>query len=266
MPVVLAGVIAAIVANIVHVGPLLSFFPLKADFTKLNPAKGLKKIFSRRSLVELVKLVIKLCFFGAVAYAVFKHFFAYLLNPNHVSIGFILSNWHTAFFTFSFSMLGIFLISAIFDLWYSKKDFARQMKMSMRDVKDENKRQEGDPEIKAKRKKKLAELLNTATSTQNIKNADVIITNPTHVAVALQYRSHSMKFPIVVSKGKGVVAELIKRKARKHGIPIMRKPSLARELLKDNKIGEPIAPEQQVKVAAIYRWVLSLPNNKVNLI
>ena len=161
------------------------------------------------------------------------------------------------------AMLIVFLISAIFDLWYSKLDFSKQMKMSQRDVKDEHKKREGNPEVKAKIKRNQSELLAKLSNVQNIKDADVILTNPTHVAVALKYRPNSMAVPIVLTKGRGMIAKIITRQARKHNIPIMRKITLARALERKVKVGAPVSNEEHQEVAKIYNWVVSLPNNKV---
>ncbi|VUD61795.1 Flagellar biosynthetic protein FlhB [Thalassocella blandensis] len=263
-PVVIAGVIAAVVANIVHVGVIFSFHPIKPDFSKINPGKGLKKIFSRKSLVELVKLVAKMLLFVSVAYAVWSSNSSLILNSNHASANYLLLSWNKFFVTFVYSLLAVFLISSVFDLWFSKKDFARQMRMSKRDVRDEIKRREGDPQIKSKRKKVISELLTKSASTKHVKDSDVIITNPTHVAVALQYRPNKMVLPIVLAKGKGLMAADIRRRAKQYNVPIVRKPELARALLKEVRIGDPIPEEMQTKVANIYRWVLALPiKNKV---
>lgn len=258
-PIAAAGVLAVIIVNIIHVGPVLSFYPIKPDFSKMNPAKGLEKIFSRKSLVDLMKLVVKLAMFCAVAFAVWKSQRIYLMTSNHASMQHVMNTWQHVFIVLAYSLLAVFFISSIFDLWFSKGEFSRQMRMSKRDVKDEVKRREGDPRIKAQRKKALAELLAKAASTKNVKDSDVIITNPTHVAIALQYRPAEMALPIVLAKGQGMVAAEIRRQARKHQIPMVRKPELARALLKEVKIGDPVPAERQQNIASIYRWVLALP-------
>ncbi len=263
LPIILAGFVAAVVASIINTGPVFSAFPLKPDFSKMNPAKGFKKIFSRRSLVELGKLIVKVGLFVGVAYMVWKNLAPHILTTNYASLASVISNWSDVFFTLAYSLLVVFLLSTLFDLWYSRKDFARQMKMSARDIKDEVKRREGDPEIKAKRKKALSELLNKAASAKNVKDADVVITNPTHVAVALQYRPTTMVLPVVLAKGQGLVASSIRAQARRHSVPIVRKPELARALLKQVKIGSAIDVSLQNSVANVYRWIVTLPNNKV---
>ena len=262
LPVMLAGSIAVIVSTIVHIGPLFSLYPMKPDFSKMNPVKGLKKIFSRRTLVDLVRVLIKITAFSWVAYLVWQHKTPEVLTSNHASMGHLLAVWKSAFFTLAAALLGVFLVFALFDLWFSKKEFARQMKMSTREVKEENKKREGDPEIKSKQKRNLKELLNRSASTKNVKDSDVIITNPTHVAIALMYRPKTMALPTVVSKGRGLLAAHIRAEAKRYGIPIVRKPELARALLAEVRIGDPIPVEKQNAVASVYRWLLAMPNSK----
>ncbi len=263
LPVLLAGSISVILATIVHIGPVFSFFPLKPDLNKLNPVKGLKKIFSRRTLVEFVRVILKICIFSLVAYLIWDYKGHLLMASNHATLSSLFINFQNIFITLTFAFLLVFFFFSIFDLWFSKKEFARQMRMSTRDIKDENKRREGDPEIKAKRKKALRELLTRSASTKNVKDSDVIITNPTHIAIALKYRPSDMVLPSVVAKGQGRVAANIRSQAKKYGIPIIRKPLLARELMKSARIGDSIPEDKQISVANIYRWVVAMPNSKV---
>ncbi|PCK06931.1 MAG: flagellar biosynthesis protein, partial [Alteromonadaceae bacterium] len=209
LPVILSGTLAAVIASLVNIGPLFSMQPLSPDFSKLNPVTGIKKIFSRKSLVELGKLVVKIGLFSATAYMVWQQAAVKILNSKHTAINEIIQTWLSLFLTLAYSLLFTFLIAALFDLWFSKKEFSRQMRMSKRDVKDENKRREGDPEIKSKRKRALNELLQKTASVKRVKDADVIITNPSHVAVALQYQPNTMARPIVLGKGHGFLASNI---------------------------------------------------------
>lgn len=261
--IILVGALCAIIAGVVHVGPVLSFTAMKPDFSKLNPAKGFKKVFSRKSIVDAIRLLLKVAAFAGVAYLLLKYNANYYLTSNHATTAHFLSAFVKILTEVIFALLGVFLVFAVFDLWFSKREFARQMRMSTRDIKEETKRHEGNPEIKSKRKKILAELLKKATSTKNVKDADVIITNPGHVAIALKYRANTMSAPIVVCKGRGFIAANIRRLARKHGIPIIRKPGLARGILQKVDIGETIYSEFQQPVATIYRWVIDQPENRV---
>ncbi len=263
LPIILTGVILSIVATLVHIGPLLTFYPLKPDFKKLNPITGLKKIFALKSLVDVVRMLLKITAFISVAYMVLRSGFSKVLSSNVSSIYYLLQLWASTLVTLIFAMLAVFLLFAVFDLWYSKREFAKQMRMSIKDIKDEHKNQDGNPEVKGKRKEAQKELLSKSTSINHVKDSDVIVTNPTHVAIALMYRPMSMALPVVVAKGQGLFASSIRNEAKKHGIPIVRKPELARALLKSIKIGNPIDKEQQTQVADVYRWVITLEKNKV---
>ena len=262
-PIMLSGAIATIVTILITVGPLFSFYPLKPDFKKLDPVKGFKKIFSRKSFVDLIRVVLKVSFFTWVAYLVWGFKSAEILNVNHASINDLIKVWVSSFVVLCIAMLAVFFVFALFDLWFSRQEFSRQMKMSTREVKEENKRREGDPEVKAKRKRNIKEILSKSSSVNNIKDSDVIITNPQHVAVALKYRPSNMALPVVCAKGQGFLAAFIRLKARKYGVPIVRKPWLARELIKEVSINEPIPLGRQQVVAGIYKWVISMPNCKV---
>jgi flagellar biosynthesis protein FlhB len=261
--VLFVGAMTAIISSLVHAGPVFSFFPLKFDFSKLNPANGLKKIFSRKSLFEITKLILKLAFFAGAFVFIWNQLKGRLLFSHNLTINNLLIEWKSALTLVVVTFLAIFIIFAVLDLWYSKRDFAKQMRMSTRDIKDEYKRREGDPEIKHKRKKGMQQLMRNVMGLSQMKNADVIVTNPTHVAVALQYRPDSMALPKVLVKGKGFLAQIIMRRATKLSIPIVRVPILARALYKECEINNPIPLDQQLNVAKIYRELIKMPGSKV---
>ena len=262
-PVVIAAMCLAIVVSIAHAGVVLSSFPLKPDFTKLNPVNGFKRIFSKKNLIELAKLIVKLTLFIAASVAIWPAVveqFADFLNLTSAQVA---PGWRQLALKIAAAFLVVFALSALFDLWFSKRDFARQMRMSRRDLKDEHRRKEGDPEIKAKRRRNQLELMKRLAGMKQVKNADVIVTNPTHVAVALRYRPNEMMVPVTVTMGRGFVAKAIVTIARRHRIPVLRKPPLARALVRKGSPGAGIPLEKQAEVAAVYRWVLTLPGNKV---
>jgi flagellar biosynthesis protein FlhB len=259
----LAGAISAILFNILHAGPVFSLYPMKMDFSKLNPVTGLKKIFSKKGLFEIVKLVLKFVFIGITMMFIWGQIKNLVLFQNSLSIANMAGNWKSALTTVVTSFLFIFLVFALIDLWFSKRDFANKMRMSTRDLKDEYKKREGDPEIKNKRKKGMQQLIKSIMSVSNIKNADVIITNPTHFAVALQYRAYKMPLPKVLSKGRGFIAKIIIHKAKQLSIPIVRQPALARKIHKDTQINSYISTSEQLAVAEVYRSIIKLPGSKV---
>jgi flagellar biosynthesis protein FlhB len=259
----LAGAISAILFNLLHAGPVFSLHPMKMDFSKLNPVTGLKKIFSKKGLFEIFKLVLKFLFIGVTTLFIWGQIKNLVLFQNSLSLVNMAGNWKSALTTVIASFLFVFLVFAFIDLWFNKRDFANKMRMSTRDLKDEYKKREGDPEIKNKRKKGMQQLIKSIMSVANVKNADVIITNPTHFAVALQYRAYKMPLPKVLSKGRGFIAKLIIRKATLLGVPVIRQPPLARKIHKDTPINSYIGISEQLAVAEVYRSVIKLPGSRV---
>lgn len=261
--VIIAGAITAVLSNLIHAGPVFSLHPLKLDLTKLNPVNGLKRIFSKRGLFEIFKVTLKMLFITAAMIFLWGQIRGLVLYQNTYSLDDLASNWKKALNSVLAAFLGVFFVFALLDLWYSKRDFARKMRMSTRDIKDEYKKREGDPEIKNKRRRGVQQLLKSAMSMSNVKNADVVIINPTHYAVALQYRANVMPLPRVLTKGQGFSAKFIIKRARMAGIPIYRQPKLARKIFRDTSVGSYIPLAEQSSVAEIYREVIKRPGNKV---
>lgn len=261
--IMLIGIAFAILSTLVHVGPVFSLFPLKMDLTKLNPVTGLKKIFSKKGLFDIFKLILKVIFFSIAAVFVWYQINDLVLYPMSFSLMALAANWKHVFVVLVSVMLGIFILFAIFDLWHSKKDFAKKMKMSMRDVKDEHKKREGSPEIKQKRRQNMMTLVRNISGMPKLKDADVIITNPTHYAVALKYRSKTMAYPTVLVKGKGFFAKWIIKKASSYGIPVIQRPPLARKIYAESEVKGIIPLSEQNEVAAIYKQIIKTSGSKV---
>ena len=186
-----------------------------------------------------------------------------ILYPNTLSLFTLAENWRSAIVVVTITMLAVYFLFALFDLWQKKREFAKKMRMSFRDIKDEYKKREGDPTIKSKRKKNMLELLKNIKGVARLDEADVIITNPTHIAVALKYRAKTMVYPKVLAKGKGFMAKWILAQARRHQLPVYRIPPLARAIYKESEVNEVIPLSEQQQIAEVYKLVLKLPNNKV---
>ncbi|MDP1775860.1 MAG: EscU/YscU/HrcU family type III secretion system export apparatus switch protein, partial [Moraxellaceae bacterium] len=263
MPLVAALILMAVITNLVFNGPVFSLAPIKPDFKRLNPIAGFKRMFSRKMFVELMKVLVKGVLFGVVLYAVARAFAPRLLEFAFISPLSLPEMGKSLLIRLGYAVLLVMALAALFDMWYSRKDFGRQMRMSQREVKDEYKRREGDPEIRAKRKRAQQELLHKASSVSKVGDADVVITNPTHYAVALQYRPATMQAPIVLAMGRGFLAQRIMTEARQKGVPILRRPPLARLLHSVAILNAPIPDVTQVDVARVYRWILAIPGNKV---
>jgi len=139
----------------------------------------------------------------------------------------------------------------------TRRQYMRKMRTSRRELKDEVKRRDGDPEVKSKQKRLLREILKKARSVPKAAEADIILTNPTHVAVALQYRPATMRAPVILTKGSGYMSRRIRDVAGRHGVPILRSPALARALYRECEIDAPVPEKLYVRLAPVYRWLFN---------
>lgn len=254
-----------IAAAAAYGGIHLSTFPLKPDFSRLNPAKGFKRIFSAHTLAETAKAMLKVATLMLLVYLLAQSALSSLATSHAASPAAAGMLLHTLALKAIAWLLGLQLLFAVWDLWYARRRYLQQQRMSRRELKDEFRRQEGDPEIRRKRKQLSSSLLAQLKALGNVKNADVVITNPTHVAVALAYDAHTMSAPTVVSAGRGAVAQMIRTLARRHRVPLIRQPALARTLASEQRIGEQIHREHQPGVVRIYRWLLAQPGTRTRL-
>ncbi len=251
-PIALIGVLLAILANLIQTGPILSSEPLKPKFERLNPAAGFKRIFNKRMLFEALKSVLKLIFCGVVLYGFFITVWLSLSTLNGTTVQ-QLMDWAGNHGSALLIRLGLaLLVIGLLDLLYSRWSFGRQMMMSRREVKEEVKRREGDPQIRAKIRELQRENLKQARSMSRVPQADVLITNPEHLAIALCYRREQMNAPMVLAKGADTWAADMRSVARKHGIPMFENKKLARLLFRRAQLDAAIPPESFLEVAKVY--------------
>lgn len=258
LPFVLLAMLLGVLANLIQTGPIFSVFPIKPDPKRLNPIEGFKKIFSIRIVIELIKSVLKIGAFMLVGYAVIIGLIPVLfqlMGRDPVSYPSFLIGEITALL---FKLIIIVLIAAIIDLIYVRRDFAKKMMMSYRDMKDEVKRREGDPDIRSKRKSIQRELLKKTQAVGRVPEADVIVTNPTHLAVALKYTRGEMDAPEIIAKGAGELALNMRKVARKNNVPIVENKPLARKLYLLGSIDQAIPDICFPAVANILAWVYGL--------
>jgi flagellar biosynthetic protein FlhB len=252
LPVAAIGIVFAVIANIVQTGPIFTFVPLKPKFERINPVAGFKRVFNKKMLFEAVKTVIKFAFFTAILYA----FFANVLpGLPAVAVGDVAvqTQWLSTTGSALLFRLGLaMLIVALLDVTYVRWQYGKQMMMSRREVKEEIKRREGDPLIKAKLRELQRENLKQSKAMGRVPGADVLITNPQHLAVALKYVRGEMSAPHVVAKGMEAWAADMRRLAHRHGIPIIERKPLARELFRRGHVDRPIPPQTYVDVARVY--------------
>jgi flagellar biosynthetic protein FlhB len=263
LPIVMAMLVAAVVANLMQTGPVFSTQPLKPDFNRLNPAEGAKKIFSLRILWELFKLTLKLGMLGTVAWMLAASIGRKVQSVAFVapsSIGAVLRSTYVQVTTWMLVLLGLV---ALFDLWFTRREYIRKLRMSRRDIKDEVKRHEGDPDIRQKRRRLMVELLKHSRSVRRVPEADVLLTNPTHLAIALKYRPKTMRSPVVLSKGSDAMAARMRKLATQSGVPCLRSPELARALYRECKVDRPVPAHLYKPLAPVYRWLMKRPGNRI---
>lgn len=261
-PLLALALIGGVLANLVQTGLVFSATPLTPDFQRLNPAAGLKRMFSMRALFEALKSTIKFGIYSLIAYAALKAAIHRLPAMYHRAPGAQAAELgHELTRLLMYLVLGAIAI-ALVDVLYTRWEFGRRMRMSRRELKDEVKRREGDPLIRNKRREAQRELRKRAASAGKVKEADVLITNPEHFAVAVKYRRGEAPAPEVIAKGSGELALKMRQEAFRHRVPIVPNPRLARALFREVAIGKPIPPDHYAAVADVLRWVYELKNRR----
>jgi len=247
--------IVALLASYLQVGAV--FNPLKFQASRINPLNGVKRIFSSVGLSEFLKSLFKMGVIGYITYFTYQEEIGSILRLSSLSI--------QGIFAFNFSLLGVLfgrvalalVILAVFDYLYQRWHTEQRMKMTKQELKDELKQTEGDPLLRA-RVRQVQRDMSRARMMQNVPKSDVVVTNPTHFAVALTYDREVMTAPRLVAKGAGFIAERIKEIATENDIPIVENPPVAREIYAQVEIGDEI-PEQFFRtVAEILAYVYRL--------
>ncbi len=260
LPFFAVGVAVAIGLNAFMMkGILFTTKPLKPDLKKFNPINGFKKMFSKDSLFELVKSLMKIGIILLVAYVVLKDEAGkiYLLYDIELEQAVILVG--QVIINTGLAISAVYLVLGIIDWVYEKRKFNNEMKMTKQEVKEEMKNTEGDPQIKGRQRQRMREA-SQRRMMADVPSADVIITNPTHIAVALRYDDKESKAPIVVAKGEDFLAMRIKEVARDHKIKIVENKPLARMLYANVDIGGEIPPELYQAVAEILAAIYKAQN------
>ncbi|WP_165971266.1 type III secretion system export apparatus subunit SctU [Luteimonas terrae] len=253
LPLLLLAVMLALLVEFLQVGPVATMKKVTPDLSKLNPVSGVKKMFSMDNLVELVKSALKSMALIGIGGLVLWGMLPPLLQlpfAQPQAIGSAI--WHALKWIGIWTIFVFFFVSAL-DASYQKYSYIKKLRMSRRDIKQEVKENEGDPYVKQRRKQ-----LHQEWSQQNMLNAvrgsNVVVTNPTHIAVALQYEQGNDDLPLVVAKGEGHVAEEIKRVAEEAGVPILENVPLARGLNARVEIDDYISDDFFEAVAQVLYW------------
>lgn len=256
-PMLIAALVAGTVANLGQVGFMFSGKSITPDFGRLNPAKGLQKMFSRRALVDLAKSIAKVAVIGGVGGFTLAANAPELTTLFDMPFGEIISvvgsiAWSVA------TKAGLALAAlAIFDYYFQRREHEQGLKMTHQEVKQEYRETEGDPQLRSRIRQRQQQMSRQRMMTA-VPTADVVITNPAHYAVALRYDINKMAAPTVVAKGRGYMAARIRELASKHGVPIVPNPPLARALYRMVEIGAAVPEELYQAVAEILALVYRL--------
>ncbi|MFP5472530.1 MAG: flagellar biosynthesis protein FlhB [Gammaproteobacteria bacterium] len=264
LPFFAAIMIGAIVGNMMQTGPVLSAEPIKLDFQRLNPKQGLKRIFSLRVLFDGARAVVKLIVLTLVAYASLEALLGQFYALSSLSAIAYLRMLVDDFSSIGLKMVMVLALIAMIDLIYTRHEFAKKMRMSLRELKDEVKHRDGDPRIRARIRDLRRENYQRSIALKKTRDADVLITNPTHIAVALKYDHGRMTSPQLLAKGAGGMAAAMREMAALHRIPVVQDPPLARRLHKELPVDHMVPPELYAQVARIIVWVFAMRERRAN--
>ncbi len=256
IPLMLVVITAGVFGNVAQFGFLITGEKLTPNLAKLNPISGLKKLVSLRSLVELAKSIVKLVIISVVSYIVLNRYLDQIPGLMQMSIGNIMGFIGQVSFQMCFYTCMVLFLLAVLDYSYTKWQHQHDLKMTKQEVKDEHKQREGDPSVKARIRSVQREMARKRMM-EAVPDATVVITNPTHLAIALKYEE-GMAAPVVVAKGAGFVAQKIKSIATDNDIPLVENKPLARTIFKSTEIGDFIPAELYRAVAEILAYVYRL--------
>lgn len=257
MPLLAAVFVAAILSNIIQIGFVLSGEPIKPKLSKLDPIKGFGRLFSKQSFMELFKSVAKLATVGGVAFLTVKGEMDTIpilgdMEPNSITVYILITIFKLSFWC-TLSMIFLAVIDYAFQRW----EFEKKIKMTKKEIKDEFKRTEGDPLIKSRIKSIQMEMARKRMM-HAVPEADVVITNPTFLALAIKYDNADMDAPKLLAKGSGKIAKRIKELAEKNHIPIVENKALAQSLHALVEIGQEIPSSLYEAVAEVLAYIYKL--------
>lgn len=262
LPVLIGSFVVALVGNIVQVGWKVTGKPLKPKLDRLNPIGGLKRMFSQEKVVELIKSILKVLAIALVAYNEVKDRWKFILNLYDFEFMQAVLNIFDIVLDVGIKISVIFVVIGLADFGYQKWKHLHDLRMSKQEVKDEMKQSEGDPQIKGQIRQKMREGARRRMM-QDLPKADVVITNPTHFAVAVKYDKETAEAPYVLAKGADYVAANIKEIAKQNNIEIVENKPLARMLYYNVEIGDQIPPELYQMVAEVLAYVYSVKNKEI---
>ncbi len=253
-PMFIVAVLVAFLCEVAQVQLKITPKTLEPKLSKLNPLSGFKRMFSVDAIVELIKSIAKLAIIGIMAYNYVKDKSDVLFSLYDIPLMQVVQIMGEMISDMGVQISVVYIVFALVDFGYHKFKFNKDMMMTKQEVKDEYKQQEGDPQIKGKIRQKMQEA-SRRRMMQELPTADVVITNPTHYAVAIKYDPEKASAPIVLAKGSDYLAAKIKEIAKEHHIEIVENKPLARMLFANVEIGEAVPPELYQAVAEVLAFV-----------
>jgi type III secretion protein U len=256
-PLLLLVVVTAVMAGFLQVGPVLSLEPVKPSLSKINPMAALKKMFSLKNLIELAKAILKTLFLGALVYLVIRNSIPVLVQVPYGGRAATLAVLKQLLFQMAVYTVLAFVVVAAADMLMQRYLHKKELRMTKDEVKREYKESEGDPHIKSKRKQMHRELLQGGM-VERSRKATVLVTNPTHLAIALRYEENETPLPVVIAKGEGILALRMIEVATAENIPVLENVPLAHDLMDRGTLDQAIPSELIAPVAEVLRWVRDL--------
>ena len=255
---VLCAAVVGIAANAVQIGFIFTFEPLKPDMNKLNPVEGAKKIFAKKNLFEFLKNIVKVVFLGYLVWKIIWVAVPELLTMCYGTIDDVFPCISLMLKRLACYTAFGYIVIAVVDRLFQGRDYTKQMMMTKDEVKREYKEMEGSSEVKQAQRQFRDEILNGPEPVKATREADVVVTNPTHLAIGIRYRAEEAPLPKIVVAGADLIAKVIRETALEEGIPIMEDISLARRLYSLGKVEDYIPPELIEPVAEVLKWVKQL--------
>jgi flagellar biosynthetic protein FlhB len=262
MPLLLTAVFVNVAVSMFQTRMLFTTEKLKFKFSNLNPINGLKRMFSLRSLVELVKNLLKIVVIGVLVYMSISQTFYDLPRLFDMEVVAVLAYAGDRVFSLVWKIGLVFAAIAFLDYRYQRWDFEKRLRMTKHEVKQEYKQLEGDPLIKSHRRQEQLKI-SRARMMQDVTKADVVIRNPAHFSVALRYNETENSAPVLLAKGQDFVALKINEIAESCGIPFVENPPLARGIYRHVELGQEILPEYYQAAAEVFAWLYRLNRGKI---
>ncbi|MBV8721531.1 MAG: flagellar biosynthesis protein FlhB [Candidatus Eremiobacteraeota bacterium] len=254
--------VLGVVANVAQFGFVLSFKPLQPSFSKINPITGFGRLFSKQILVNLAKQIIKLAAVVIILYQSISQNLGFLAQVGQTSPNSVVTIVASIVFTIAWKFALLLVVVGLLDYVWMRYQYEDSLKMTKQEVKDEWRQSEGNPEAKAALKRRQREFARRRMMSA-VPRATVVVTNPTHYAVALEWNELEMEAPVVSAKGVDLLAKRIRQIAEENGVPIMENPPLARTLYEKVELDQAIPPNLYAAVAQVIAFVFKLKRKTI---